>query len=74
MRVLVVTNMYPTRERPWLGPFVRDQVEAFRRRDDLEVELFAFAPGPRNLAARGGRPARAATGGSASTSSTRTSG
>ena len=50
MRVLVVTNMYPSRERPWLGPFVRDQVEAFRRRDDLEVELFAFAPGPRNLA------------------------
>ena len=49
MRVLVVTNMYPSRERPWLGPFVRDQVEAFRRRDDLEVELFAFAPGPRNL-------------------------
>lgn len=50
MRVLVVTNMYPSRERPWLGPFVRDQVEAFRRRDDLDVELFAFSPGPRNLA------------------------
>ena len=50
MRVLVVTNMYPSRERPWLGPFVRDQVEAFRRRDDLEVELFAFGTGPRNLA------------------------
>ena len=49
MRVLVVTNMYPSRERPWLGPFVRDQVEALRRRDDLEVELFAFGPGPRNL-------------------------
>src|SRR3954451_23163160 len=41
--------MYPTRERPALGPFVRDQVEAFRRRDDLEVELFAFGPGPRAL-------------------------
>src|SRR3954454_23964202 len=41
--------MYPSRERPWLGPFVRDQVEAFRRRDDLEVELFAFGPGPRAL-------------------------
>jgi teichuronic acid biosynthesis glycosyltransferase TuaC len=50
VRVLVVTNMYPSRERPWLGPFVRDQVEAFRRRDDLEVELFAFPPGPRALA------------------------
>src|SRR4029078_10469433 len=42
--------MYPSRERPSLGPFVRDQVEAFRRRDDLDVELFAFPPGPRALA------------------------
>src|SRR5690349_6633853 len=42
--------MYPSRERPWLGPFVRDQVEAFRRRSDLDVELFAFPPGPRALA------------------------
>lgn len=50
MRVLVVTNMYPSAQRPWLGPFVRDQVEAFRRRDDLEVELLAFPPGPRALA------------------------
>src|SRR6185437_2109448 len=41
VRVLVVTNMYPTRERPALGPFVRDQVEALRRRGDLEVELYA---------------------------------
>jgi teichuronic acid biosynthesis glycosyltransferase TuaC len=50
VRVLVVTNMYPTVERPALGPFVRDQVEALRRRDDLDVELFAFGPGPRALA------------------------
>jgi len=49
LRVLVVTNMYPSPARPWLGPFVRDQVEAFRRRADLEVELFAFPPGPRAL-------------------------
>lgn len=48
--MLVVTNMYPTAERPALGPFVRDQVEALRRRDDLEVELHAFGPGPRALA------------------------
>ena len=45
MRALVVTNMYPTPERPQLGSFVRDQVEALRRRDDVEVELFAFPPG-----------------------------
>jgi glycosyltransferase involved in cell wall biosynthesis len=51
VRVLVVTNMYPSPQRPALGPFVRDQVEALRRRGDLELELFAFPPGPRPLAA-----------------------
>jgi glycosyltransferase involved in cell wall biosynthesis len=55
VRVLVVTNMYPSRERPALGPFVRDQVEALRRRGDLEVELFAFAPGPKELVRAAGR-------------------
>jgi teichuronic acid biosynthesis glycosyltransferase TuaC len=45
VRALIVTNMYPTPERPQLGSFVRDQVEALRRRDDIEVELFAFPPG-----------------------------
>jgi teichuronic acid biosynthesis glycosyltransferase TuaC len=39
--------MYPTPERPAHGSFVRDQVEALRRRDDVEVELFAFPPGLR---------------------------
>jgi teichuronic acid biosynthesis glycosyltransferase TuaC len=48
MRALVVTNMYPTPERPWSGPFVRDQVEALRRRGDVELELFHFAGGTRN--------------------------
>jgi teichuronic acid biosynthesis glycosyltransferase TuaC len=41
--------MYPTPERPAVGPFVRDQVQALRRRGDLEVELYAFGPGPRAL-------------------------
>jgi len=45
VRALVVTNMYPTPERPALGSFVRDQVEALRRRDDVELELFSFPPG-----------------------------
>lgn len=27
LRVLVVTNMFPTSEEPWFGSFVRDQVE-----------------------------------------------
>jgi glycosyltransferase involved in cell wall biosynthesis len=43
--------MYPTAERPALGSFVRDQVEALRRRDDVEIELFAFAPGLRSYPA-----------------------
>ena len=47
MRALVVTNMYPSPSGRGSGRFVRDQVEALRRRDDLEVELFAFPPGPR---------------------------
>jgi teichuronic acid biosynthesis glycosyltransferase TuaC len=45
MRALIVTNMYPTPARPSLGSFVRDQVEALRRIDEVQVELFAFAPG-----------------------------
>jgi len=48
MRALVVTNMYPTPARPALGRFVRDQVEALQRIDDVDVELFAFAPGLRS--------------------------
>lgn len=44
MRVLIVTNMWPDDERPALGSFVRDQVDALRRIDGLEVELFAFSP------------------------------
>src|SRR3954467_15820907 len=51
MRVLVVTNLYPSNQRPALGPFVRDQVEALRRRPDLDVELFAFPMPPRALIA-----------------------
>jgi teichuronic acid biosynthesis glycosyltransferase TuaC len=45
MRALVVTNMYPSAERPALGSFVRDQVESLRRIAGIELELFTFAPG-----------------------------
>jgi teichuronic acid biosynthesis glycosyltransferase TuaC len=51
VRALVVTNMYPTPDRPQLGSFVRDQVEALQRRDDVDVELFAFSPGLRSYPA-----------------------
>jgi teichuronic acid biosynthesis glycosyltransferase TuaC len=45
MRALVVTNMYPSRERPAHGTFVRDQVEALRQLEGVEVEVFAFGGG-----------------------------
>ena len=45
MRALIVTNMYPTAARPALGSFVRDQVDALRRIDGVDVDVFAFAPG-----------------------------
>lgn len=59
MRVLVVTNMYPSRERPALGRFVRDQVESLRRLDGLDVELFAFDGGGPAAYARAARRLRA---------------
>jgi len=49
VRALVVTNMWPTDAAPHRGIFVRDQVEALRRRGDVEVEVFAFPSGPRAL-------------------------
>jgi teichuronic acid biosynthesis glycosyltransferase TuaC len=54
MRVLIVTNMWPSPERPELGSFVRDQLEALRSLEDseLELECFAFAPGGYAAAAR----------------------
>jgi glycosyltransferase involved in cell wall biosynthesis len=51
VHVLVVTNLYPTPERPEYGRFVRDQVDALRRRSDVEVELFSFPPGLRSYPA-----------------------
>lgn len=45
MRALIVTNMYPSPQRPALGSFVRDQVRALGRVPDLEIALFAFDPG-----------------------------
>jgi teichuronic acid biosynthesis glycosyltransferase TuaC len=44
LRVLIVTNMWPTEERPAFGSFVRDQVEALRRIDGLDVTVFSFIP------------------------------
>jgi teichuronic acid biosynthesis glycosyltransferase TuaC len=51
VRALVVSNMLPDERHPERGRFVRDQVDALRGLPDLEVELYEFAPGPRNLLA-----------------------
>jgi teichuronic acid biosynthesis glycosyltransferase TuaC len=50
LRALVLSNMLPDAAHPERGRFVRDQVAALRRLDDLEVELHEFAPGARALA------------------------
>jgi glycosyltransferase involved in cell wall biosynthesis len=49
VRALVVSNMLPDGAAPERGRFVRDQVEALRRLDGLDVELYEFSPGPRAL-------------------------
>ncbi len=41
--------MLPDAGHPERGSFVRDQVAALRRLDDVELELFEFAPGARAL-------------------------
>jgi hypothetical protein len=52
MRALVVTNMWPSPDNPALGSFVRDQVDALRELDGVDVEVFAFPPGGYARAAR----------------------
>ena len=46
MRVLVVTNMYPTAEMPFFGTFVKEQVESLRE-EGVEVDVF-FVNGKKN--------------------------
>lgn len=41
MRVLCVTNMYPTSEEPWNGPFVQELVEDVRALG-VDVEVLSF--------------------------------
>jgi glycosyltransferase involved in cell wall biosynthesis len=45
VRALIVTNMWPSPSDPALGCFVRDQVDALRELDGIDVEVFAFPPG-----------------------------
>jgi teichuronic acid biosynthesis glycosyltransferase TuaC len=43
MRALVVSNMYPSESSPARGSYVRDQVQALRRIEGLDLELFTFS-------------------------------
>ncbi|HEX7299091.1 MAG TPA: glycosyltransferase [Solirubrobacteraceae bacterium] len=52
MRALIVTNMWPSASAPALGSFVRDQVDALRELDGVDIEVFAFSPGDYRRAAR----------------------
>lgn len=45
LRVLVVTNMYPTPARPGFGIFVKDQVDALRQIPEVDLEVWPFAAG-----------------------------
>jgi teichuronic acid biosynthesis glycosyltransferase TuaC len=56
MKVLTVTNLYPTAEQPRRGRFVHDQVEALRALG-VEVDLFTFPLGARSYL-RAVRPLR----------------
>ena len=55
LRVLLVTNMYPTVEEPWYGCFVRDQVEDLR---SLGVDMHVLAFDGRRDVLGYGRTAR----------------
>jgi teichuronic acid biosynthesis glycosyltransferase TuaC len=52
MRALIVTNMWPSASEPARGSFVRDQVDALRELDGVEIEVFAFPPGGYRKAVR----------------------
>jgi glycosyltransferase involved in cell wall biosynthesis len=58
MRALIVSNMFPTPERPALGSFVRDQVQALRRIGGIELELFTFTGGSPRAYGRAARTIR----------------
>jgi teichuronic acid biosynthesis glycosyltransferase TuaC len=50
VRALVISNMRADPSHPERGSFVRDQVDALRAIEGVEVELFEFPPGARALA------------------------
>lgn len=60
MRLLVVTNMYPTPDRPYFGIFVERQVEALRRAGlDIALEVVSADRGEADYLLGRGRVRRA---------------
>ena len=60
MRILCVTNMYPSPQRPGYGAFVCQQVEQLRRRVDEDRERFGAVNSlPAGLVVPAGIPALA---------------
>lgn len=47
LRILIVTNMWPTPEQPGLGSFVVSQVEGLRRTGEVELEVAPVQAGGR---------------------------
>jgi glycosyltransferase involved in cell wall biosynthesis len=58
LKALIVTNMWPTAERPAFGRFVADQVRALGRGPGVSVEVFSFAGGGSGAYLRAAREAR----------------
>jgi glycosyltransferase involved in cell wall biosynthesis len=65
MRVLIVTTLFPTQDRPGHGSFVADQVRALSRLPDLEIEVFRFSSAGSSSYAAAARDLRRRYGGSA---------
>ncbi|HUV58660.1 MAG TPA: glycosyltransferase [Desulfatiglandales bacterium] len=43
MKLLVVTNLYPTPKRPFISPFVKEQVEAMRENyPDMTIDVYVI--------------------------------
>ena len=46
MKVLVVTNMYPTADRPYFGIFVKEQVDAIKKvHPDVDYDIYSIDGG-----------------------------
>ena len=58
IRALVVTNMWPTPQRPAFGRFVYDQVQALRQIENVDVDVFSFPGGSTGAYARATAQAR----------------